>query len=82
VYLHNYYESYLNLVFECFNIAVIFVYLLYKLSFSLFFGVAIAAIVMASTIKIANSINKLKFLNIDRRARRLKILETFLGRVT
>ena len=31
VYLHNYYDSYLSLIFECFNIVVIFVYLLSKL---------------------------------------------------
>lgn len=54
VYLHNYYESYLSLIFQCFNIIVILIYLFYKLSFSLFFGLAIAGMVMYKTIKTAN----------------------------
>lgn len=74
VYLHNYYESYLSLIFECLNIVVIFIYLLYKLSFSLLFGVAIAGLVMYKTLTTARQINDIRFGNISRRARRLKIL--------
>ena len=82
VYLHNYYDSYLSLIFECFNIVVIFVYLLYKLNFSLFFGVGIAALVMYKTLMIARKINEIRFSNIARRGRRLKILEDFFNRIT
>ncbi len=82
VYLHNYYESYLSLIFECFNIVVIFVYLIYKLSFSLFFGVAIAALIMNKTIRTAAEMNKVRFHNIALRARRLKILEEFFNMLT
>lgn len=64
------------------TIVVIFFYLLYKLSFSLFFGIAIAALVMYKTMKITNQIQKVKFDNIERRARRLKILEEFFNRIT
>lgn len=74
VYLHNYYDSYLSLIFECFNIVVIFVYLLYKLSFSLLFGVAIAALVMYKSLSTARQINEIRFGNIALRARRLNIL--------
>jgi hypothetical protein len=64
VYLHNYYESYLNFIFECFNIVIIFIYLLHKLSFSLFFGVAIAALVMYKTIVTAKEMQDVRFENI------------------
>lgn len=82
VYLHNYYESYLSLIFECFNIIVILVYLFYKLSFSLFFGLAIAGLVMYKTIKTANQMTDVRFQNIALRTRRLKVLENFFSRVT
>lgn len=82
VYLHNYYESYLSLIFECFNIVVILAYLFYKLSFSLFFGLAIAGLVMYKTITTANQMTDVRFRNIAFRARRLKVLESFFSRVT
>lgn len=82
VYLHNYYESYLSLIFECFNIVVILVYLFCKLSFSLFFGLAIAGLVMYKTIKTANQMTNVRFQNIAFRTRRLKVLESFFSRVT
>jgi len=75
VYLHNYYESYLSLIFECFNIVVILIYLIHKLSFSLLFGLAVAAMIMYKTIRIAAKMNNIRFSNIDLRKRRLKILE-------
>lgn len=81
-YVHNYYESYLSLIFECFNIVVIFIYLLYKLSFSLFFGVAIAGLVMYKTIVTAAEMNVIRFKNIELRARRLKVLEAFFNQLT
>ena len=74
VYLHNYYNSYLSLIFECLNIIVIFIYLLYKLSFSLFFGIAIAGLVMYKSLTLARQINEIRFGNISLRSRRLKIL--------
>jgi len=74
VYLHNYYDSYLSLIFECLNIIVIFIYLLYKLSFSLFFGIAIAGLVMYKSLTLARQINEIRFGNISLRSRRLKIL--------
>jgi hypothetical protein len=74
VYLHNYYESYLNLIFECFNIVVILIYLFYKLSFSLLFGLAIAGLVMYKTISTANQMTNARFKNISLRTRRLKAL--------
>lgn len=74
VYLHNYYESYLSLIFECFNIVVIVIYLIYKLSFSLVFGLAIAGIIMYKTIKTAAQMNNIRFSNIELRSKRLKIL--------
>jgi hypothetical protein len=74
VYLHNYYESYLSLIFECFNIIVILIYLLCKLSFSLFFGIGIAGLVMYKSLIIARQINEIRFGNISLRSRRLKIL--------
>lgn len=82
VYLHNYYESYLSLIFECFNIVVIFIYLVYKLSFSLFFGLATAGLVMYKTIVTAAEMNVIRFKNIGLRAKRLKMLEDFFNQLT
>lgn len=82
VYLCNYYESYLNLIFESLNIVFIIIYLFNKLSFSLLFGLAIAGLVMYKTITIAYKMTTIRFENISLRARRLKILEQFFTRVT
>lgn len=82
VYLHNYYESYLNLVFECFNIIVIIIYLIHKLSFSLLFGLAVAGLIMFKTIRVAAKMNDIRFKNIDLRKRRLQILEYFFNRIS
>lgn len=82
VYLCNYYESYLNLIFESINIIFIIVYLFNKLSFSLIFGLAVAGLVMYKTITIAYRMTNIRFQNIELRARRLKILEQFFTRVT
>ena len=82
VYLHNYYESYLSLIFECFNIVVILAYLFCKLSFSLLFGLAIAGLVMYKSIRTANQMTNVRFRNIALRTRRLKVLESFFSRVT
>jgi hypothetical protein len=82
VYLHNYYESYLSLVFECLNIVAILLYLFFKLSFSLFFGLAIAGLVMYKTITTASVMTNVRFKNIALRARRLKLLEGFFTRVS
>jgi hypothetical protein len=82
VYLHNYYESYLNLIFECFNIVVILIYLFYKLSYSLLFGIAVAGLVMYKAIATTNLMEGVRFRNIELRARRLKVLEAFFNRVT
>ncbi len=61
---------------------VIFIYLLYKLSFSLFFGVGIAGLVMYKTIVTAAEMNVIRFDNIELRARRLKVLEAFFNQLT
>lgn len=82
VYLGNYYESYLNLIFESLNIVFIVIYLFNKLSFSLLFGLTIAGLVMYKTITIAYRMTDIRFTNISLRARRLKILEQFFTRVT
>jgi hypothetical protein len=82
VYLHNYYESYLSLIFECFNIFAIVIYLFFKLSFALFFGLAIAGLVMYKTITTAGVMTNVRFRNIALRARRLKLLEGFFSRVS
>lgn len=82
VYLHNYYESYLSLMFECFNIFAIVLYLFFKLSFALLFGLAIAGLVMYKTITTAGVMTNVRFRNIALRARRLKVLEGFFSRVS
>jgi hypothetical protein len=82
IYINNYYDSYLSIIFDGIYVIVIIIYLFVKLSFSVFFGLAIAGTVMYMTNKVTKKMQQTIFRNVERRAKKIKILETFLSRIT
>jgi hypothetical protein len=79
VYVYNYHNSLLSLVFESLNIFGVCVYLYMKLSYSLIFGLIIALMIMKKILSVTQQMQSMFFKNIQLKERKLKLLKHFFN---
>lgn len=79
--MNNYYDSFINLVFESFKTLSIIIYLLYKLGLISLIGLTLCGLTVWITLLLTKSIQKATFGNISTRDKKVSILTQYFQRI-